>query len=271
MAHGWLLSSIAALVLGAACASGEVSGGEGGSDSDGDSDTDSDADADTDADSDTDTDTDADGDTDVDSDTDTDSDADADSDTDADTDTDTDSDTDIDTDTDADTDSGSDSGSESSSCSLPIELATFEGSDDLWSYEANWALSSTYMAFDDEPHKTNYAKNLTSPIFDLGGCSSVELSYWVKLDDYVYSDTFDDVEQLRVQCSGDGSTWSTLATYEDGSDEDMWGSDDSFGWIAETRTLNAACVTGTAQIRFRAEGDDSWAIDYWGVDNVSVQ
>jgi hypothetical protein len=124
------------------------------------------------------------------------------------------------------------------------------------------------MNFDDQTpsHQTSYSCPLTSPVTDLTGCASARLRYSIRLDDYVESSWGYD-EYIRVQCSGNGSTWNDVASYVDGDDV----SDLSFNWTVHTDNLPAACLTGTATIRFLATGDDSWDIDYWGIDTVSIE
>jgi hypothetical protein len=157
-----------------------------------------------------------------------------------------------------------------------MTLATWDSGTDGWTYNGNWGWESSggspggYMRFDDSPCRYNYSYALTSPLIDLTGCSSVSVQYDIKLDDCEWESFSDLVERIYVQCSGDGSSWHTLHTYEDGDDDEWWTTDESFPWGAHTDALNAACLTATAYVRFLAEGDESWAIDYWGIDEVSL-
>ncbi len=159
-------------------------------------------------------------------------------------------------------------------CVLPRTLASWEGSAEGWSTSGNWTLQGSggspggYMNFDDATpsHLTDYSHALLSPVMDLGGCTAVSLRYKIKLSDYLESSWSND-EHLRVQCSGNGSAWTTLRTFTDGDDY----SDMSFGWTQYTHALPIECKTTTAYIRFLAEGDDSWDIWYWGIDTVSLE
>jgi len=161
-----------------------------------------------------------------------------------------------------------------SSCPVPISLATWTSSDDGWTYLGNWVFLSSggypdgYMRFDDYPQEENYSAPLTSLPVDLTGCSTATLQYALMLADY--KDIVSGREEyLHVQCSGDGSSWTTITWSMDGDDsESDW--DLSFFWAIEEYTLPAACRTATAYVRFLAEGDDSWDIAGWGVDTVSV-
>ncbi len=165
-------------------------------------------------------------------------------------------------------------------CSLPMTLATWDSGAEGWTYSDNWSLQSSggspggYMRFDDATpsQKSDYSIALTSPLIDLSGCSTVSVQYDIMLNDYEAESWFEYHEMMYVQCSGNGSTWYTLHTYEDGIDEgDFWdNTDESFSWGAHTDALNAACLTATAYVRFLADGDDSWGIDYWGIDEVSL-
>jgi hypothetical protein len=159
-------------------------------------------------------------------------------------------------------------------CSLPVTIGAFDTGADGWTTTANWAYSSTggasggYMRFDDESpsHLTGYSRAVTSPVRDLSGCTAASLRYSVKLDDYTDS-WYGDDEYMRAQCSGNGSSWTTLASYLDG--DDSWNED--FGWTQYTHVLPAGCRTATSYIRFLSEGDDSWNFDFWGIDSVSLQ
>jgi hypothetical protein len=158
------------------------------------------------------------------------------------------------------------------SCTYPSAWGFASGAES-WTYSNNWIYSSSggspggYMRFDDEvTHKTSYSIALTSPAFNLTGCTSATLQYSIMLDDYT-DDYYGYDEYIRVQCSDADTGWTTLASYVDGDDY----YDDSFPWGVHTHSIPAACRdSGSTSIRFLAEGDDSWDIDYWGVDTVSV-
>jgi len=66
---------------------------------------------------------------------------------------------------------------------------------------------------------------------------------------------------MRVQCSGDVSTYAPLAEYANLGD---------IPWTSYSHALPAACRTSTATIRFRAVGNDTFAINWWYIDNVTI-
>jgi hypothetical protein len=75
-------------------------------------------------------------------------------------------------------------------------------------------------------------------------------------------DSYEEDESLSVECSGDGAAWTTLYTYNEASGD--------FGPASVNLPLDASCLTGSAQVRFRAHGDYSWGINRWSVDDVTV-
>ncbi|MBW2277578.1 MAG: hypothetical protein JRF63_08815, partial [Deltaproteobacteria bacterium] len=48
-------------------------------------------------------------------------------------------------------------------------------------------------------------------------------------------------------------------------------SNDSFGPVVHNVALHDSCVTATAQVRFLADGEYSYNIDWWDFDDVSIQ
>lgn len=174
-------------------------------------------------------------------------------------------------------------------CPLPLTLGTKAIGETGWTRTGNWILETTstgWMRYDDDPHKTNYDHSLTyTTDLSLAGCSAATLKFSIMLLDYVYTTDADKSEKMYVECSGDsGGNWTTLVPdpfpanqsssrcsncYCDGN-SDTFG-EKSFGWTAQSITLPVACKTATARIRFRAKGTDSWAINYWGIDAVSVE
>lgn len=173
-------------------------------------------------------------------------------------------------------------------CPLPLTLGTRDIGETGWTRTGNWIIETTstgWMRFDDDSHKTNYDYSLSyASNIDLSICSSATLNFSITLSDYVYTTDPDKSEKMYVECSGDGGgSWNTLVPnpfpsnqsssrcsncYCDG-DANSFG-EKSFGWTAQTMTLPSACKTDKVRFRFRAKGGDSWRLNYWGIDAVTV-
>jgi hypothetical protein len=149
------------------------------------------------------------------------------------------------------------------SCTYPSGWYFAAGLDG-WSVTGNWAWETYYyeLYFYWSPTVTSYDYATTSPSFSLSGCSAATLGYTLELNDYYESpDTY---EYLYVECNG-GSGWVTLATFADG-----YNMSGSFGPTNYTAALPGSCLSATTQIRFRAAGANSFNINDWYVDNVTV-
>lgn len=88
----------------------------------------------------------------------------------------------------------------------------------------------------------------------------------------------------EVECSGDGGlNWTTLVPnpfpsnqsssrcsncYCDGDNSGF--GEKSFGWTTQTMVLTSNCKTDKVRLRFRAKGGDSWRLNYWGIDIVTI-
>ena len=144
-------------------------------------------------------------------------------------------------------------------CPLPYSIGTFNTNLDGWTAPAaNWIWDSTQvMEFYWSPSTTSYSYPSTSPQFDLGGCSVAYVNYDLFFSDYSGSGQ----EKMRVQCSGNGSAYTDLAEYANLGD---------IPWTSYSHALPVACRTSTATIRFRALGDDSFDINWWYIDNVTI-
>ncbi len=155
----------------------------------------------------------------------------------------------------------------SGGCVLPITY-TFDTTSEGWNDDPNWEWDDTNdrLQFNFSPQIYDYAAMANTPELDLSGCSSVTVEWDVELDDYDYFGEPDASETLQVLCSGDGSSWTILAAYEDGNDIFL----DDFVLVNQTAVLPLSCITATSYVGFYAEGDDSWYIDFWYVDNVEL-
>jgi hypothetical protein len=137
---------------------------------------------------------------------------------------------------------------------------------DLWTLEGdNWFISNTAgnpapsAYFSYTPTQTNFDLSLTSPVLPYSGevsdtSQDVLLTYDFTLDNWSPTGT----EHLAVEYR-DGATWNTLRNFANSAD---------YAWDTYTDTIPSP--SDNVQVRFRAYGDNSFNIDAFIVDNVSL-
>ena len=130
-----------------------------------------------------------------------------------------------------------------------------------WTAQANWSVNSSFgnpapsAQFSWAPTQTNYELALTSEVFTGPGAPDFNLSYDINLNNFSASGA----EHMTVQING-GSGWVTLAD---------WANTANIPWTTDVVNIGAY-TNATFQIRFLANGADSWDINYWYVDNVQL-
>ena len=132
---------------------------------------------------------------------------------------------------------------------------------DLWTLEGdNWFISNTTgnpapsAYFSYTPTQTNFDLSLTSPVLPYSSNEDVLLTYDFTLDNWSPTGT----EHLAVEYR-DGATWNTLRDFANSAD---------VAWDTYTDTIPSP--SDNVQVRFRAYGDNSFNIDAFIVDNVSL-
>ena len=137
---------------------------------------------------------------------------------------------------------------------------------DLWTLEGdNWFISNTAgnpapsAYFSYTPTQTNFDLSLTSPVLPYSGevsdtSQDVLLTYDFTLDNWSPTGT----EHLAVEYR-DGATWNMLRNFANSAD---------YAWDTYTDTIPSP--SDNVQVRFRAYGDNSFNIDAFIVDNVSL-
>jgi carboxypeptidase T len=132
-----------------------------------------------------------------------------------------------------------------------------------WTTQGDWGITqeqahSPTHAWTDSPggfYADNMDTSLTSPVLQLGGMESVQLSFWQKYD------TEANYDLARVEFSVDGgATWTTAAMY----------SGQSLGWSQVDLPLPALDGQPQARLRFRLTSDYSVNADGWYVDDIHV-
>ena len=149
-------------------------------------------------------------------------------------------------------------------CSCPADCTTLPLSTtwntgmESWTSQGNWALNSSQTYWTDQcqyfnwsPNVLNYSHALTSPSFDLNGCSSATLNFEFVFDDYLG----DAVNYLVAECSPDGANWYQLWLWDEYYDGERLTA------TPVSVALNSNCVNDSnVRVRFRAIGNDSYEI-----------
>jgi hypothetical protein len=130
----------------------------------------------------------------------------------------------------------------------------------------NWNLiwSSGYpdpcLAFFWSPQIENYGEPITSHLFDAIGYSSVNLTFDICLNNYDLS-----AENWLALEVWNGAEWFTI---------DDWSSFENnglgFDWASFSYDLTTWAAGQEFRVRFRAYGQNSWSINYWGIDNLAL-
>jgi hypothetical protein len=114
--------------------------------------------------------------------------------------------------------------------------------------------------FNYEPNITNYSADIRSHFLDATNYSTVFLSYDIAYEDYQYNtgtlEKFDVIVMLENE-----NSW-VAATYDNQAG--------SFDYISEELDISGVAAGNNIRIYFRAYGQDSWNIEAWFVDNISV-
>ncbi|MEI7662472.1 MAG: choice-of-anchor J domain-containing protein [Bacteroidota bacterium] len=126
----------------------------------------------------------------------------------------------------------------------------------------NWLISSSVghpapcALFASLPHVVNYAQSLVSKTISGERSTLLKMKYDILLDNAGTTT----VNQMAVEL-WNGNSWNTLKNYTN--------SGGNFAWTTDETDISAY----TAQdfrIRFRAYGGDSFDINSWCIDNVSI-
>lgn len=126
----------------------------------------------------------------------------------------------------------------------------------------NWKISTANgnpapsACFDLNPQQINYNQSLLSPMISNPGASMTLLGFDVFLDNYSTTTQ----NRLAVEI-WNGSAWNTLKVFSN--------QDGSIPWTAEQLDISSGLNSGF-RIRFRAEGENSFDINGWNIDNIYV-
>jgi subtilisin-like proprotein convertase family protein len=137
-----------------------------------------------------------------------------------------------------------------------------EGGTNGWTAEGDWAItnedsSSPSHSWSDSPGGDYAASanfSLTSPVINLTDAAGPELAF-----SHIY-DLESGYDYGYVEASTDGSTWSTLATFN--------GTQST--WTESTIDLSTYAGEATFQVRFRLEADGVYQYDGWHIDDIEV-
>ncbi|MDZ4122314.1 MAG: hypothetical protein U1C33_07815, partial [Candidatus Cloacimonadaceae bacterium] len=130
-----------------------------------------------------------------------------------------------------------------------------------WSVTAGTGLPAPSAQFSWNPQITNYSVPLTSDNLGGVGINSITLSYDLGLNNYSYNAT----NYMTVQI-WDGAIWQTVANHV--SDDYAPG---STIWGSHNVDISAHAANRVFKLRFLANGEDSYEINQWYVDNITVQ
>ena len=159
-------------------------------------------------------------------------------------------------------------------CMLQAEQLYFEDfSSGSWpagySYEGNWIISSMWDGNDTDPaavynwspQQENFNHNLITDYIDVGDNDGVLVRFDFALD--FFED--DQLNGLRISYDG-GLGWVDVLDYFIGP-----GAEGDVDVSRRTESFTADIEPGTdLKVRWTAYGDDSWAINGWIVDNITV-
>jgi len=133
-----------------------------------------------------------------------------------------------------------------------------------WTLEggSNWGISASVghpapcILFASVPHQVNYTQSLVSRNISGERSTLLKLKYDIFLDN-IGTTT---VNQMAVEI-WNGVSWGALKTYSNSSGNFSWKTDevDISGYTAQD-----------FKIRFRASGGNSYDINNWGIDNISI-
>ena len=127
----------------------------------------------------------------------------------------------------------------------------------------NWAISTSEgnpapsAEFNWSPQITNYSVTLTSKQLTGIHAPIMKLKYDIFLSNFGTTT----LNQMAVEL-WDGTTWHLLKNYDNSSGNDI-------DWTSETLDISAY-TNMNFKIRFRAYGEDTYDINNWNVDNISI-
>jgi hypothetical protein len=117
------------------------------------------------------------------------------------------------------------------------------------SWPTSWSASAEAL---------NYSRALTSKAFTPVSSPALGLSYDIYLEGYEYAGT----EFMTVALAGPSGVFKDITTYDDSQD------------IAPVKTVTYSLAaykdSASIRVRFTAHGADSWALDFWWIDNVKI-
>lgn len=135
----------------------------------------------------------------------------------------------------------------------------------LWAPEGdNWFISEDLgnpapaADFHFSPRIFNYSVPLRSHLLDGTNFENINVKYDIRYDHYSPVT----IEQFKVDAVHKNGDFITLATYNSAGG--------SFGFITEQFNISDFADGEIFYLRFTAFGEDSWNIDAWLVDNISV-
>ena len=128
----------------------------------------------------------------------------------------------------------------------------------------NWAVNNNIgnpepsAKFSYSPRVFDYNLDLRTHFFDATDYETVILSYDILFDEY-QSQT---VEELFVRVVFENGDFYTVATYDNQGG--------GFGWTSETFDVSGYVAGEIFKVFFRAHGQDSWYLNGWYIDNISL-
>ncbi len=133
-----------------------------------------------------------------------------------------------------------------------------------WSIEggSNWIVSQTVgnpapsAMFGWSPQATNYEQSLISKEITGENSQLLSLKYDISLDNFGTTH----LNQMAVEI-WDGNVWKQLKKYDN--------SKGNISWISESLSI-FPYTNLTFKFRFRAFGEDTYDIDAWYIDNISI-
>lgn len=144
------------------------------------------------------------------------------------------------------------------------DWASADFATNMWTPEgSNWLINSTTgspapsVSFSWSPQVLDYSIPLTSYEFDATGIDNVQFSFDLFLNNYSI-----DAENAMMWEIWDGSTWNLLGGYSS--------LDDDLDWSRFSYDISAYASNRIFKIRFIASGEDSYEINYWYIDNITV-
>jgi hypothetical protein len=102
--------------------------------------------------------------------------------------------------------------------------------------------------------QVRYTASMTRT-FSLSGYGSATLTFWAKASSWESSDG------AAVQVSTNGSTWTTVASFSDGFDTNVY----------QQRQVNLSQWAGQGTVYLRIQGQMSSSADYFYVDSITIQ